>query len=104
MAHSVPLTRMSREAQEEKVFYIMFTTFHDVLKAEKLLRSHHLDVEIVPVPKGLNSNCGACIRSMSPVEMLFGLLGAVTGVKCYVFDGVEYKPGRSHKKESPQGR
>ncbi len=87
----------SREVEGNKIFYIMFTTFHEVLKAERLLRSHGLDVEIVPVPRGLNSPCGACIKSRSPVELLFGLVGQVTGVKCYVFDGVEYRPGRSHK-------
>jgi hypothetical protein len=97
MAQDRQLAQASREVQGDKVFYIMFVTFHDVLKAEKLLGSHRLDVEIVPIPRGLSSDCGVCLKSRSPVELLFGLLGQVSGVKCYVFDGVEYKPGRAHK-------
>jgi hypothetical protein len=97
MAQNRPLENISEEPRKDKIFYIMFSTFYDVLKAEELLNKHHLDVEIVPVPKGLRSDCGACIKSRSPVELLFGLLGQVTGVRCYVFDGVEYKPGRSRK-------
>jgi hypothetical protein len=100
MAQDRQLAQASREVQGDKVFYIMFVTFHDVLKAEKLLDSHRLDVEIVPVPRGLSSDCGVCLKSRSPVELLFGLLSQVTGVKCYVFDGVEYKPGRPHKKKT----
>ncbi len=93
--------RTLHETENDKIFYIIFVTFHDVLRAEKLLKNHHLDVEIVPVPRGLSSDCGVCIKSRSPVELLFGLLGRVSGVKCYVFDGVEYKPGRSRKKRTP---
>jgi hypothetical protein len=88
----------AQELGKEKVFYILFLTFHDVLKAERLLKGHQLDVDIVPVPRGISSDCGVCIKSLSPVEVLFGLLGQISGVKCYVFDGVAYKPGRTHKK------
>jgi hypothetical protein len=102
MAQNRPLAQTSRQAEGDKIFYIMFLAFHDVLKAEKLLTSRHLDVEIVPVPRGLSSDCGVCIKSRSPVELLFGLLGQVTGVKCFVFDGVEYKPGRSRRKTAQQ--
>jgi hypothetical protein len=100
MAQNNPLESISEEPRKDKIFYIMFSTFYDVLKAEELLNKHHLDVEIVPVPNGLRSDSGACIKSRSPVELLFGLLGQVTGVKCYVFDGVEYKPGRSRKQKA----
>jgi len=101
MGKSESCAAVSTEQGKEKIFYIMFASFHDVLKAERLLSSHRLDVEIVPVPRGLNSDCGACIKSRSAVELLFGLLGQVAGVKCYVFDGVEYKPGRTHKQKTP---
>ena len=100
MADGRPLAKALHDTETDKIFYIMFVTFHDVLKAEKLLKSHHLDVEVVPVPRSLSSDCGVCIKSRSPVEVLFGLLGQVTGVKCYVFDGVAYKPGRSHRKKT----
>lgn len=101
MGQSRPLERISEENRKEKIFYVMFSTFHDVRKAKEALDSHHLDAEIVPVPRGLRSDLGVCIKSRSPVELLFGLLGQVAGVKCYVFDGIEYKPGRSHR-QKPQ--
>jgi hypothetical protein len=99
MVRGQNLAHTSEESSKDKVFYILFLTFHDVLRAEGLLKSHQLDVDIVPVPKGLSSDCGVCIESRSPVEVLFGLLGQISGVKCYVFDGIAYKPGRPHKKK-----
>ena len=56
-----------------------------------------MDVEVVPVPRSLSSDCGVSIKSRSPVEQLFELLGQCTGVKCYVFDGIKYKPGKPHR-------
>ncbi len=79
----------------DKVYYILFATIHDVLKAEKALKSRAIDGEVVPVPRSLSSDCGVCIKSTAPVESLVELLARLRGVKCYVFDGVEYKPGRS---------
>jgi hypothetical protein len=93
-------TPASIPSEETKVFYILFDTLHDVLKAEKLLKSHHLDVEVVPVPRKISSDCGVSIKSRSPVESLFGLLGEIRGVKCYIFDGVQYKAGRSHSRKT----
>jgi hypothetical protein len=98
MIHGQHLESVSQEPVKEKVFYVLFLTFNDVLQAERLLKSHRLDVETVPVPRGLSSDCGVCVKSRSPVEVLFGLLGKISGVKCYVFDGIAYKPGRTHKK------
>lgn len=96
--HSQHLEDVPQESHREKVFYILFLTFQDVLKAERLLKGHQLDVDIVPVPRGMSSDSGVCIKSRSPVEVLFGLLGQISGVRCYVFDGIAYRPGRSHRK------
>jgi hypothetical protein len=81
--------------QNNKAYFILFITIHDVLKAEKLLKKQGLAAEVVPVPRNISSDCGVCIKSSSPVEALFSLLGGISGVKCYVFDGKEYRPGKA---------
>jgi hypothetical protein len=102
MAQSSKLEQPCQELQRDKVFYVLFITFHEVLKAERLLKSHQLDVDVVPVPRSISSDCGVCIKSRSTVEILFGLLGHISGVKCYVFDGIEYKPGKAHPRREPR--
>jgi hypothetical protein len=82
--------------EKSECFYILFTTIHEVLKAEKILKEQMVDVEIVPVPRSLSSDCGVCLKSKADVGLLASLLGSVEGVKCYLFDGVEYRPGRRH--------
>ncbi len=84
---------------QDKAYYILFHTIHQVLKVEKLLKEHQLDAEVVPVPRTLSSDCGVCIKSKSSVEELVALLGNMDDIKCFVFDGVEYKPGKHRKKK-----
>ena len=37
----------------DKVYFLIFATIHDVLKAERILKDAALDVEVVPVPRTL---------------------------------------------------
>jgi hypothetical protein len=83
--------------QKDKAYYILFRTIHEVLKVEKLLKNHGLDTEVVPVPRNLSSDCGVCIKSKASVEELIPLLGDMVDIKCFVFDGMEYKPGKHGK-------
>lgn len=41
---------------------IVFRSIHDVIKSEKLIKSHEFDYQIVPVPTHLSSECGMCIE------------------------------------------
>ena len=75
----------------DRVLYLLFTTIHDVLKAEKRLKSGKVDVEVVPVPRSLSSDCGVCIKSSEPAHVLVSLLGDIAGLRCFVFDGTEYR-------------
>jgi len=75
----------------DKVLYLLFTTIHDVLKAEKRLKSVTVNVEVVPVPRSLSSDCGVCIKSSEPSHMLVNLLGDMAGLRCFLFDGTEYR-------------
>jgi len=75
----------------DKVYYILFTTIHEVLKAEQLLKGHEKDIEVVPVPRSLSSDCGVCIRSKAAPEVFAGLLGGMAGSRCFLFDGTGYE-------------
>ncbi len=61
-----------------------------MLKAEKLLKARSVEGEVVPVPRKLSSDCGVCIKSGAPAEILAELLKDNTGMRWFVFDGVEY--------------
>ena len=75
----------------DRVYYLFFTTIHDVLKAEKRLKGAKVDVEVVPVPRTLSSDCGVCIKSSEPIHVLVGFLSDMAGLRCYHFDGKEYR-------------
>ena len=75
----------------DRVYYLFFTTIHDVLKAEKRLKGGRVEMEVVPVPRSLSSDCGVCIKSSEPMHVLVGFLSDMAGLKCYLFDGTEYR-------------
>ncbi len=78
---------------EDNEYYILFTTIHEVLKAEKLFKSKAVDADVVPVPRKLSSDCGVCIKSSAGPEVLGAILDGMAGVQCFVFDGTDYIPG-----------
>lgn len=78
--------------QGDRLYFFIFATIHDVLKAEKILKGSALDIEVVPVPRALSSDCGVCIKSGEKRDVIAGLIGHMTGVRCFVFDGIEYEP------------
>jgi hypothetical protein len=40
----------------------IFHSIHDVMKAEKLLKSARIEREVVPVPREISSDCGMAVR------------------------------------------
>ena len=74
----------------DRVYYILFTTIHEVLKAEQTLKDRGVDMELVPVPRSLSSDCGVCLRSKASLETLAELFGTMAGARCFLFDGAEY--------------
>jgi len=72
---------------------LLFPTIHDVLKAEKCLKNGDVNMEVIPVPRSLSSDCGVCIKSSASSHVLARLVGHMTGVRCFVFDGAEYRQG-----------
>jgi hypothetical protein len=41
---------------------ILFLSIHHVLAAEKVFKEHGLWLDVVPVPRGLSSECGMAIE------------------------------------------
>ena len=75
----------------DRLHYLLFSTIHDVLKAEKRLKSSKVSAEVVPVPRSLSSDCGVCIKSSEPPHVIVSLVGDMAGLRCFVFDGTEYR-------------
>lgn len=73
------------------IYFLLFHTIHDVLKAEKILKKHGLRFELVPVPRNLSSDCGMCIRLQDSFDQASPLLGSVEVASSYLFDGSEYR-------------
>ncbi len=87
----------------QTTYFILFNTIHDVLKAEKALKTDGVEGEIVPVPRKLSSDCGVCIRSSADPALLGSLLSHMSSLRCFVFDGTEYKPWDCATPDSPDG-
>ncbi len=76
-------------------YFVLFNTIHDVLKAEKALKEQSVEGEVVPVPRKLSSDCGVCIKSDADSAVLVDVLAGMKGLRCFLFDGIEYRPGDS---------
>ena len=42
---------------------ITFTNVRQVIKADAILRQHHIMAKIIPVPEHISSECGMCIET-----------------------------------------
>lgn len=48
--------------EKTKYTILTFANTHNVLKAEKLLLSRGVSLEIIPTPRDISSDCGMAIR------------------------------------------
>ena len=44
--------------QKQEQLFIILSSIHYVLKAEKLLKEHAIDHDVIPVPRAVSSDCG----------------------------------------------
>jgi hypothetical protein len=72
------------------MYFLLFYTIHDVLKAEKALKRQGVAFDLVPVPRNLSSDCGSCIRFEGPVGDVVGCLGTDAMDRLFSFDGRDY--------------
>ncbi len=77
-------------SHREHSYYLVFSTIHDVLKAEKKLKEQGLSFELMPIPRNLSSDCGSCIRLYDELEGATECLSTVRVERCYLYDGKDY--------------
>jgi len=71
-------------------YFLLFPAIHDVLKAEKRLKSEKIQYELVPVPRQLSSDCGVCIK-LKDFDSALNFIETDTLEACYIYDGIEFK-------------
>ncbi|MBP6940689.1 MAG: DUF3343 domain-containing protein [Syntrophorhabdaceae bacterium] len=74
------------------IYFLIFYSIHDVLKAEKALKGRDVAIELVPVPRNLSSDCGMCIKLNGDLEGIMPCMHGIEIDKCVSYDGKEYKP------------
>ena len=76
------------------MYFFLFETIHDVLRAEKVLKAKGCAHELVPVPRVLSSDCGVCIRSEKGGKEIMHLLSGVSVDKCFLLEEDRFIPIR----------
>jgi hypothetical protein len=62
--------------QGEYAVVLVHATSH-ALRVEKLLRNEAIPCKLIPVPRHLSSDCGACVRiNVQDIDAVRSLLGA----------------------------
>ncbi len=49
-------------------FLLIFSSIHQVMKAEKLLKGRGFKVDLIPMPREISSDCGVAIEVSSGCE------------------------------------
>lgn len=65
---------------------LLFHSIHQVMKAEKLLKGQNLEIDLIPVPREISSDCGVAIELPFEVkEEALHLIGGsgLVDVACY---------------------
>jgi hypothetical protein len=80
---------------------LLFESVHRVMKAEKILKGKGIKIDLIPVPREINSDCGVAIElSADSEEEAFLLLGEskISILECYT----KAPGGRFEKKKEIQ--
>lgn len=72
---------------DSNLYFVLFHTIHDVLKAEKILKQHGVKHELVPVPRNLSSDCGMCVKLEDEIDAVLPLFCKLEVAGCYFPDG-----------------
>jgi len=65
---------------------LLFDSVHQVMRAEKLLKKRNLQIDLIPVPREISSDCGVAIELPSEIkEEALHLIGrgGLSNVICY---------------------
>jgi hypothetical protein len=82
--------------KDRKKTLLLFNSVHEVLAAERRLRGIGTQIDVVPVPKELSSNCGVALEVVQKdLEAIADLLEreSLKPQGVYIKHGKEYLPG-----------
>ena len=68
---------------------LIFSSIHQVMRAEKLLKGKGIEIDLIPVPREISSDCGVAIELSgdSEAEALSILTeNRISVVECYTRD------------------
>ena len=78
-----------------KDLLLLFPSIHYVLEAESRLKNLNIEVELIPVPKELSSDCGMALlinaKDWPKVSTLYQA-GRLQIEACYLKDEKKYRP------------
>jgi hypothetical protein len=87
--YPISMTERSRSFDNAMKYVFLFDSVHRVIKAEKLLKGKGIKVDLIPVPREINSDCGVAVEVDAGVseKALLLLEESKTGVLgCYTKD------------------
>jgi hypothetical protein len=73
------------------IYFLLYHTIHDVLKAERILKTQGVAFELVPVPRNLSSDCGSCIKLQGRAEDVLPPIGHIELDRIFAYDGDTFK-------------
>jgi hypothetical protein len=68
---------------------IIFESIHRVMKAEKLLKGKGIEIDLIPVPREISSDCGVAVELSEDSEAeAFSILreNRISVMDCYIRD------------------
>jgi len=66
---------------------LLFSSVHQVMRTEKLLKEKGIEVDLIPVPREINSDCGVAVElDTGSGEEALKILGEnkISFLECYV--------------------
>ena len=72
-------------------YVFLFESVHRVMKAEKLLKGQGMKIDLIPVPREINSDCGVAVEVDAGIgEKALLLLeeSNITVLECYTKDSL----------------
>ena len=80
---------------------LLFESVHRVMKAEKILKEKGIEVDLIPVPREISSDCGVAVELTKESEekaLLILRENKISMTECYTKDS----RGKFEKKEEIQ--
>lgn len=77
---------------KDHIYYLLFSSIHGMLKAEKKLKERGLRFELMPIPRNLSSDCGSCIRLHDDIAEAMLCIGDDATDRRFLYDGKDYIP------------